>query len=61
MLGFSRDELISGALESAFWAMDRLILKDKKHFRITGGACALGKKPFSHLGLIARAPLALEK
>ena len=24
------DELISGALESAFWAMDKLILKDKE-------------------------------
>jgi hypothetical protein len=38
----SRDELVSGALESAFWAMDRLILKDKENFRISGGACALG-------------------
>ena len=25
----SMDELISGALESAFWAMDKLIMKDK--------------------------------
>ena len=24
------DELISGALESAFWAMDKLIVKDKE-------------------------------
>ena len=31
----SLDELISGALESAFWAMDKLILKDKEAgFRI---------------------------
>ncbi len=31
----SLDELIAGALESAFWAMDRLILKDKEAgFRI---------------------------
>ena len=29
------DELIAGALESAFWALDRLILKDKESgFRI---------------------------
>ena len=26
----SLDELISGALESAFWAMDKLIMKDKE-------------------------------
>ena len=25
----SMDELVSGALESAFWAMDKLIVKDK--------------------------------
>ena len=25
----SMDELVSGALESAFWAMDKLIMKDK--------------------------------
>ena len=31
----SLNELISGALESAFWAMDKLILKDKEAgFRI---------------------------
>ena len=36
------DELISGALESAFWAMDKLILKDKEAgYRISGGSCAL--------------------
>ena len=29
------DELVSGALESAFWAMDKLILRDKEAgFRI---------------------------
>ena len=27
------DELIKGALESAFWAMDRLILRDKQNYR----------------------------
>ena len=27
------DELIKGAIESAFWAMDRLILRDKQNFR----------------------------
>ena len=38
----SLDELISGALESAFWAMDKLILKDKEAgYRISGGSCAL--------------------
>ena len=41
-LHYSRDELVSGALESAFWAMDRLILRDKQKFRISGGSCALG-------------------
>ena len=31
----SLDELVSGALESAFWAMDKLIVKDKEAgFRI---------------------------
>ena len=35
------DELVCGALESTFWAMDRLILKDKEKFKITGGATAL--------------------
>ena len=37
----SRDELIKGALESAFWAMDRLILRDKQQYRISGGACTM--------------------
>ena len=27
------DELIKGALESVFWAMDRLILRDKQNYR----------------------------
>eukprot|EP00095_Tigriopus_kingsejongensis_P001652 maker-scaffold801_size95070-snap-gene-0.20 protein:Tk01652 transcript:maker-scaffold801_size95070-snap-gene-0.20-mRNA-1 annotation:"hypothetical protein DAPPUDRAFT_323991" len=35
------DELICGSLESSFWAMDRLILKDKAHYRITGGTTAV--------------------
>lgn len=34
----SVDELICGALESSFWAMDRKILIDKDHYKITGGA-----------------------
>ena len=37
----SRDELVKGALESAFWAMDRLILRDKQQYRISGGACTM--------------------
>ena len=37
----SVDELVSGALESSFWAMDRLILRDKETHRITGGATGL--------------------
>ena len=37
----SRDELVKGALESAFWAMDRLILRDKQHYRISGGSCVM--------------------
>ena len=37
----SRDELVKGALESAFWAMDRLILRDKQEYRISGGACTM--------------------
>ena len=27
------DELVCGALESSFWAMDRLILRDKENYR----------------------------
>ena len=30
------EELISGALESAFWVMDSIILNDKRDFKITG-------------------------
>ena len=37
----SQDELVKGALESAFWAMDRLILRDKQHYRISGGSCVM--------------------
>ena len=37
----SEDELVKGALESAFWAMDRLILRDKQQYRISGGCCAM--------------------
>ena len=37
----NRDELVKGAIESAFWAMDRLILRDKQQYRITGGACTM--------------------
>jgi serine/threonine protein phosphatase PrpC len=37
----SRDELVKGAIESAFWAMDRLILRDKQQYRISGGACTM--------------------
>ena len=36
-----RDELVKGAIESAFWAMDRLILRDKQQYRISGGACTM--------------------
>ena len=32
----NRDELVCGALESAFWAMDRLIFRDKQQYRISG-------------------------
>ncbi len=37
------DELICGALESSFWAMDRLILHDKatSGHRISGGTTAI--------------------
>ena len=28
------DELVSGSLESSFWAMDRLILKDKENYKV---------------------------
>ena len=37
----NRDELVKGAIESAFWAMDRLILRDKQQYRISGGACTM--------------------
>ena len=37
----NQDELVKGAIESAFWAMDRLILRDKQQYRISGGACTL--------------------
>jgi len=37
----SRDELVKGAIESAFWAMDRLILRDKQNYRISGGSCVM--------------------
>ena len=37
----SRDDLVKGAIESAFWAMDRLILRDKQQYRISGGACTM--------------------
>ena len=30
------EQLISGALESAFWVMDSVILNDKNEFKITG-------------------------
>ncbi|GIY15435.1 protein phosphatase 1H [Caerostris darwini] len=46
-LGFSSerdvtaDSLITGALESAFWEMDRLIAIDKRHYTMTGGCTAL--------------------
>ena len=33
------DELVCGALESSFWAMDRLILRDKENYRY---------RPYSH-------------
>ncbi|GFU18657.1 protein phosphatase 1H [Trichonephila clavipes] len=35
------DSLITGALESAFWEMDRLIAIDKRHYTMTGGCTAL--------------------
>ncbi|XP_035227858.1 protein phosphatase 1H-like [Stegodyphus dumicola] len=35
------DSLIVGALESAFWEMDRLISIDKRHYTMTGGCTAL--------------------
>lgn len=34
------DELVCGALESSFWAMDRLILRDKETHKIVGGCTA---------------------
>ena len=37
----NQDELVKGAIESAFWAMDRLILRDKQQYRISGGACTM--------------------
>ena len=37
----SLEELIRGALESAFWVMDSIILNDKMEFRITGGTTCL--------------------
>ncbi|KAG8183095.1 hypothetical protein JTE90_010918 [Oedothorax gibbosus] len=37
----TRDSLIAGALESAFWDMDRLIAQDKKRYTMTGGCTAL--------------------
>ena len=37
----SLEELISGALESAFWVMDSVILNDKMEFKITGGTTCL--------------------
>ncbi|KAF8768091.1 Protein phosphatase 1H like protein [Argiope bruennichi] len=35
------DSLIVGALESAFWEMDRLIANDKRQYTMTGGCTAL--------------------
>ena len=35
------EELISGALESAVWVMDSVILNDKMDFKITGGTTCL--------------------
>ncbi len=35
------DELVCGALESSFWAMDRLILRDKETHKIQGGCTCL--------------------
>ena len=35
------EELISGALESAIWVMDSVILNDKIDFKITGGTTCL--------------------
>ena len=34
-------DLVAGALESAFWVMDSVILNDKMEFKITGGTTCL--------------------
>ncbi len=35
------DSLVRGALESSFWAMDRLVLRDSAAHRIDGGCAAI--------------------
>ncbi|EEC17961.1 protein phosphatase 2C zeta, putative, partial [Ixodes scapularis] len=37
----STDSLIIGALETAFWDMDKQIARDKKHYKMTGGCTVL--------------------